>query len=63
VAGNWMSGVGVNDCLRSAWDVVRSIRDGRDGTGLEQVGTSEYVRVKPRRPGAAVKEAERDTTL
>ncbi|KAK0262283.1 hypothetical protein B0A54_05230 [Friedmanniomyces endolithicus] len=63
VAGNWMSGVGVNDCLRSAWDVVRSIRDGRDGTGLEQVGTSEYVRLKPRRPGAAVKEAERDTTL
>ncbi|KAK0248894.1 oxygen-dependent protoporphyrinogen oxidase [Friedmanniomyces endolithicus] len=40
VAGNWMSGVGVNDCLRSAWDVVRSIRDGRDGTGLEQVGTT-----------------------
>ncbi|TKA49316.1 hypothetical protein B0A55_13381, partial [Friedmanniomyces simplex] len=63
VAGNWMSGVGVNDCLRSAWDVVRSIRDGRDGTGLEQVWTSEYVRLKARRPGEGVKEVERDTTV
>lgn len=47
VAGSWMSGVGVNDCLRSAWDVVRSLREGRDGTGLEHVGTNEYVRIKP----------------
>jgi len=51
VAGSWMSGVGVNDCLRSAWDVVRSIKDRRDGTGLEHVGRDEYVRLKPARPG------------
>ena len=42
-----MAGVGVNDCLRSAWDVVRSLKNGRDGTGLEHIGTSEYVRLKP----------------
>ena len=47
VAGSWMSGVGVNDCLRSAWDVVRSLRVGNHGTGLEQVGTDKYVRLKP----------------
>lgn len=51
VAGSWMSGVGVNDCLRSAWDVARSLKEGRDGTGLEHVGTSEYIRLKPTRPG------------
>jgi protoporphyrinogen/coproporphyrinogen III oxidase len=48
VAGNWMSGVGVNDCLRSAFDVVRGLAHGRDGTGLEHVGREEYVRLKPR---------------
>ena len=47
VAGSWMAGVGVNDCLRSAWDVVRSLRDSKTGTGLEHVGTNEYVRLKP----------------
>lgn len=36
VAGNWISGVGVNDCLRSAWDVVSEIRD-EGKTGLEPV--------------------------
>jgi len=46
VAGNWISGVGVNDCLRSAYDVATSMGDGRDGTGLEHVGTQEYVRLK-----------------
>lgn len=51
VAGNWMSGVGVNDCLRSAWDVVRSLKEGKDGTGLEHIGTNEYVRLKPIRAG------------
>lgn len=51
VAGSWMMGVGVNDCLRSAWEVARSLRDGKDGTGLEHVGTSEYVRLKPIKPG------------
>lgn len=51
VAGSWMSGVGVNDCLRSAWDVVQSLKTGKDGTGLEHVGTTEYVRMKPVQPG------------
>lgn len=46
VAGNWIGGVGVNDCLRSAYDVAASMGDGRDGTGLEHVGTQEYVRLK-----------------
>ncbi|KAF2773723.1 Protoporphyrinogen oxidase [Teratosphaeria nubilosa] len=56
VAGSWMSGVGVNDCLRSAYDVVESFAGGRDGTGLEHVGTQEYVRLKPRRPSRRVEE-------
>lgn len=56
VAGSWMSGVGVNDCLRSAFDVVRSLRDGKDGTGLEHIGTNEYVRLKPIRAGAKTEE-------
>lgn len=51
VAGNWMWGVGVNDCLRSAWEIVRSIKDGTSGTGLEHIGTNEYVRMKPKKPG------------
>ncbi|KAK5710663.1 oxygen-dependent protoporphyrinogen oxidase [Elasticomyces elasticus] len=63
VAGNWMAGVGVNDCLRSAWDVVRSIKDNRDGTGLEKVGTDEWVRIKAVKPGDPVKEGERGTTV
>lgn len=56
VAGNWMSGVGVNDCLRSAYDVVRGLKAGRDGTGLEQVGTTEYVRLKPVKVGKKAEE-------
>lgn len=36
VAGNWMSGVGVNDCLRSAYDVAKNFP--RDGTGLDHIG-------------------------
>jgi oxygen-dependent protoporphyrinogen oxidase len=51
VSGNWMWGVGVNDCLRSAWEVVRSIKDGTPGTGLEHVGANEYTRLKPKKPG------------
>ncbi|KAK3687109.1 oxygen-dependent protoporphyrinogen oxidase [Vermiconidia calcicola] len=51
VAGSWMAGVGVNDCLRSAWEVVQGISRGRDGTGLEHIGSNEYVRLKPIRPG------------
>jgi oxygen-dependent protoporphyrinogen oxidase len=51
VAGNWMQGVGVNDCLRSAYEVVKSLRDRREGTGLENVGTQDFVRLKPVRAG------------
>ncbi|KAF2724256.1 Protoporphyrinogen oxidase [Polychaeton citri CBS 116435] len=40
VAGNWMSGVGVNDCIRSAWEVAESISTGREATGLEEVGNA-----------------------
>ena len=47
VAGSWMSGVGINDCLRSAWDVARNLKAGRSGTGLEHVGTTDFVRLKP----------------
>jgi len=47
VVGNWMAGVGVNDCLRSAWEVARSLKNGKDGTGLEHIGSNEYVRLKP----------------
>ena len=50
VAGNWMSGVGVNDCLRSAWDVVQGIKEGKQGTGLEHVGSDEYERIKSVKP-------------
>lgn len=46
VAGNWMSGVGVNDCLRSAWDVAQALKAGRQGTGLEHIGTKEFFRLK-----------------
>ncbi|KAF2862293.1 Protoporphyrinogen oxidase [Piedraia hortae CBS 480.64] len=43
VAGNWIKGVGVNDCLRTAWDVASSLARGKEGTGLEHVGTREFV--------------------
>ena len=47
VAGNWSRGVGVNDCLRSAWDVVNDLKDERR-TGLESaVEEKKWVRVKP----------------
>lgn len=49
VAGNWMSGVGVNDCLRSAYEVVKNFS--RDATGLEHVGEAPTVRLSPVRPG------------
>lgn len=44
VAGSWISGVGVNDCLRSAWDVVQAL-DKDNATGLEHVGNDQWVRV------------------
>ena len=47
VAGNWIRGVGVNDCLRSAWEVARDLRDERK-TGLESaVEDKEWVTVQP----------------
>ena len=36
VAGSWIRGVGVNDCLRSAFDVVQELHDDSK-TGLESV--------------------------
>ncbi|KAM3414148.1 Protoporphyrinogen oxidase [Cercospora zeina] len=45
VAGNWMSSPGVNDCLRSAYEVVKNIS--RDATGLEHVGEAPTVRLAP----------------
>ena len=60
VAGNWTMGVGVNDCLRSAWDVVKGIREGREGaTGLENVGTEEFVMMKPVRVDAREEKEEK----
>lgn len=47
VAGNWIRGVGVNDCLRSAWEVARELRDERK-TGLEAaVEDKQWVTVQP----------------
>lgn len=49
VAGNWYRGVGVNDCLRSAWDVVQELRDAHK-TGLEVVAEDKkYVRLQFRK--------------
>ncbi|KJY01376.1 protoporphyrinogen oxidase like protein [Zymoseptoria brevis] len=55
VAGNWMSGVGVNDCLRSAYEVARNLS--KDGTGLEHVGEAPTLRMKPVRPGEKTEES------
>jgi len=50
VAGNWARGVGVNDCLRSAWDVARELTDGGK-TGLEPVVEDKgYERMKIKKP-------------
>jgi len=35
VAGNSYTGVGLNDCVRAARDVVMGIKRGEEGTGLE----------------------------
>lgn len=45
VAGNSYEGVGLNDCVRSARDVVMSIKDGKVATGLEDAGKSEWTKV------------------
>lgn len=36
VAGNSYTGVGLNDCVRAAMDVVMGIKRGEEGTGLER---------------------------
>ena len=35
--GNWAGGVGVNDCVMGAFEMVQGMKDGTDGTGLEGV--------------------------
>jgi len=46
IASNWARGVGVNDCLRSAWDIAQEL-DMQNKTGLEAVDEdSKFVRVK-----------------
>jgi len=46
IASNWARGVGVNDCLRSAWDIAQEL-DMQNKTGLEAVvEDSKFVRVK-----------------
>ena len=50
VAGNSYSGVGVNDCVRSALDVVLGLTEGRWKTGLERFTdekTREKVQLQP----------------
>ncbi|EME81547.1 uncharacterized protein MYCFIDRAFT_211877 [Pseudocercospora fijiensis CIRAD86] len=54
VAGNWMWGVGVNDCLRSAYEVAKNMD--RDATGLEHVGEAATVRLKALKPGQRASE-------
>jgi oxygen-dependent protoporphyrinogen oxidase len=55
VAGNWMSGVGVNDCLRSSYEVAKNLS--KDGTGLEHVGEAPTMQLKPIRPGEKADES------
>jgi protoporphyrinogen/coproporphyrinogen III oxidase len=54
VAGNSYTGVGLNDCVRGARDVVMDIKDGRRPTGLEQFARPVgWAKVKmPPRPGS-----------
>lgn len=48
VAGNSYTGVGLNDCIRAARDVVKGLVDGTKGTGLESfVGGKKWSWVKP----------------
>ena len=47
VAGNSYTGVGLNDCVRAAWDVVSGLCSGQEKTGLDQfVEDEKWVRVK-----------------
>ncbi|GAB7365076.1 hypothetical protein MBLNU230_g5857t1 [Neophaeotheca triangularis] len=45
VAGNWVNGVGVNDCLRTAWVAAKGVKEGGKGSGLEFVGDGEMVKM------------------
>jgi len=48
VAGNSYTGVGLNDCVRAARDIVKGLVDGTKKTGLEAfVGGKEWSWVKP----------------
>jgi oxygen-dependent protoporphyrinogen oxidase len=49
VTGNWIAGVGVNDCIRNAYELSRSFNKG--GTGLEQVDAPFTSRIRPVRAG------------
>ena len=48
VAGNSYTGVGLNDCVRAARDIVKGLVDGTKRTGLEAfVGGKKWSWVKP----------------
>jgi len=58
VAGNSYTGVGLNDCVRAARDVVEGIRFGSQFTGLEQFTISDPLRwAIVKRPSKAEMEA------
>lgn len=62
VAGNAFTGVGMNDCVRAARDVVVKIKEGEAVTGLEEFVTPESARWRKvfRKSGAeALKELHR----
>lgn len=48
VAGSSYTGVGVNDCIRSAWDAAECIIDGIGGTGLEQFASTKSWALMPK---------------
>ena len=41
VAGSSYTGVGVNDCVRSAWELVHGLAEGKGRTGLESLAENE----------------------
>lgn len=48
IAGNSYTGVGLNDCIRAAKDVVKGLVDGTEVTGLDSfVGGKKWGWVKP----------------
>ena len=52
VAGSWYRGVGVNDCLRSAYDVVQGMKKETLGKGVERRRTGLEMFADSRRPMA-----------